>query len=270
MSNQIDTLWASAKAVKLTSDERASVRQSLVEHIALGHGAMADAALHVSLSSQETSDMRQELESFMRSHPVRRSFSVFSPGSYIPSFRFASLAFAVVLLITSSGGAVAYASENALPGDSLYTVKTDIVEPLRERMAFGDKAKARWHLKRTQRRLHEAKTLMNRGDFTSAKQALIQQRLEHHIEKLQNRLDSLSGQPEADAIRSALEAELETHESFLQQVGTGSVTREDMQDFRDAVKRHKRAIQHHRPRARRPGRQQGIRSHRQNLQSVRL
>ena len=73
---------------------------------------------------------------------------------------------AAAALVALAGGGT-FASQDALPGDSMYGVKR-VAESTGYALTFGEKAKARRHLEQAQRRLDEVEGLVARGRTTTA------------------------------------------------------------------------------------------------------
>jgi len=72
-----------------------------------------------------------------------------------------ALALTVILALLLIGGGTVTASADSLPGDALYQVKTT-TEKVQGFFTFGDEAKASFHIKLAQRRLHELELLAER------------------------------------------------------------------------------------------------------------
>lgn len=73
----------------------------------------------------------------------------------------------VIALATMAGGGAVYASQDALPGDALYQVKT-AVEDLQVSLATGDQSKAQTYLNLTAKRLAEIEKASQKGNATAA------------------------------------------------------------------------------------------------------
>lgn len=124
---------------------------------------------------------------------------------------------AVALVITSIGG-TAYASESALPGDALYSVKTKISEPIQTALIPSTKGKAAWHAILAERRLEEASLLAAKEELTPAVQSELAINFDEQVHASVASADRL--QHSGDAVgsldaRSDLEARLIAHEQIL-------------------------------------------------------
>lgn len=146
MKNDLETILTNSAATETLSEEqRTRMRSVLVEYIA----------------------MRP-----LRSPVVRPTFPTLL-FAYVTSVvrRPVAVLTLVLLLVFATTGSLAYASEGALPGDSLYTVKVNVLEPLRGALIFAPAAQAHWQLTLATRRVDEAATLASRGTLSSTTQA---------------------------------------------------------------------------------------------------
>jgi len=140
-----------------------------------------DELKNLSLSENEKNTIRHNLSMYADFNlPAKKSpFNIFSISS---NKRLLSLiASSLVVLLTCSG--VAFASENSLPGDILYSVKINITEPIREAMATTPLKKAIVHAKLAERRLSEAEKLFNEGKLSTSTTENIKKDFEKHAAK---------------------------------------------------------------------------------------
>lgn len=73
-----------------------------------------------------------------------------------------AFALAIIITLIGSGSGISYAAQNAIPGETLYTVKLAI-EQARVAVTPGKKAKAELHLGFASRRLHEIERLIEQN-----------------------------------------------------------------------------------------------------------
>lgn len=93
--------------------------------------------------------------------------------SYTRRPAFARITAALLVLVLGSGG-VAYAAEGTLPGDALYPVKVDVIEPAEGLLLAGSPhAEAAWQLTLAERRVEEAATLASEGRLATSTEAEI-------------------------------------------------------------------------------------------------
>lgn len=240
MPDSLDQFLARAKMISLSLEEKQFSREFLTSLIRAGN---------VQLEKEEREEGRNALRLFMDAHP--RSSSLFplhthaflSPlFSSLLSVRLASFAMVCVLL-GSVGGGVAYAAEDALPGDALYSFKTNISEPLRERLHFSREGKARFAAHRIHRRLGEVQKLYELKELTPQHLERIQEHMQHHMERMDRRLASLPDDNEhGEEMRAHLQDALQAHEEFLMKVEEGSASPEDVRAFHDAMRKNRERV----------------------------
>lgn len=162
MNSPLKKLQQEAQLLKLSSTEKAALHASLMKVVHASTGAGDASALRVTPSP----------------------FYFFSP-------QFA-MSFAALLVVFITGG-TALAAKGSLPGDALYTIKTNVSEPLMGALAFSNEDKIKFHTEVAQTRLEEAEVLasQNRLDATAA--ATIETNLDEHLSErsvLTTKLDS--------------------------------------------------------------------------------
>ncbi|MDE2040981.1 MAG: hypothetical protein KGI59_01160, partial [Patescibacteria group bacterium] len=156
--------------------------------------------------------------------PVVSPFSFFR---YISNHRLASSIVAAVLIMALAGGGVTYAAEGSLPGDPLYSLKTQVVEPLKVALAPTAAAKAAVQADLAQTRLAEAETLAVNGRLDTPKQQQISALLRSYTADLSQTLVQVRHQsPErAEAISANFDASMNAHADVLQTLaGTTTAT----------------------------------------------
>jgi hypothetical protein len=151
---------------------------------------------NIKLTSNERDSMRRTLVQFMEIHPVR---NVENSRLYIKSSRniikikFLTYKTMIIGLIIAlvMGGSVSYAAENTLPGDALYPVKVYVNENARAAVAFTDKSKAELAVELANRRLEEAGKLAVRGTLDAQTEASVDTNAESHVKDAQEKLVTL-------------------------------------------------------------------------------
>lgn len=147
---------------------------------------------------------------------VKSPWSVYSFGTWIETHRWIS-AVAVLIIIVVVGNSAVLASYNALPGDKLYSVKVNVVEPIRLALATTPTIKAEIQTEFVQDRLQEAETLAARGRLDTVKENDINQRIEQQVSDLVTNIERVkkTSPEKADDINTTLEASVNTHERIL-------------------------------------------------------
>lgn len=85
----------------------------------------------------------------------------------------------LIVLFVFSGGA--YASAYSLPGDLLYPIKVDVLEPIALATRVTDEAKEQYRAKLVARRAQELEILHERGTLTEEKKEISKRATEKHL-----------------------------------------------------------------------------------------
>ncbi len=152
----------------------------------------------------------------LSARPVRSPWSIYSFSVWIQENRLLT-SIAALLLIFLSGNGVVFAAERTLPGDALYPIKVDIVEPLRGALISSPVAKAEYQASIADRRLSESETLAIQGKLDAPKQAQITALLDKHARDLETALDvAAAHEPQrAAAISVDYQAGMNAHAAIL-------------------------------------------------------
>lgn len=176
----------------------------------------------VRLPLEVRSRMRAELSSYTDLHAVSgttspaRSLSL--PG-FLAGFQsrlYAGLT-AVLVLVMGIGG-TAYASGDSLPGDTLYSIKVNVAEPVQTALIPSVSGRATWHAILAERRLEEAAQLAARGSLEAEVQDELavnfQEEVAASLESAQQ-IEEEGNAVEALSVRSDLEARVVAHNRIL-------------------------------------------------------
>ncbi len=181
----------------------------------------------VTLTRSEKDFMRASLLSYMQMKPLRASAPVgtlasFSPFSLRPLF---SKAVPVALVAVMAATGVAFAAGDALPGETLYGVKVNVLEKVQTAVAVGTEAEAKVQAELATKRLKEAQQLAVRGELTSETQAQIETRFKEHAGKVEERLaqvEQTQGTEAAVKLSAAVEASFQAHGDILEKLSEGT------------------------------------------------
>jgi len=130
--------------------------------------------------------------------------------------------FAILIVAVGTGG-VAYASHDALPGDTLYPVKVGVVERLESAMLYDAKTRATWNAILAERRLSEAAALAVRGELDEETRLKLEERFEYHAARSAIAADEVRAKGNvavALAVHSDLEARLAAHADLFSYLAT--------------------------------------------------
>ncbi|MEY4723587.1 MAG: hypothetical protein RLZZ324_1100 [Candidatus Parcubacteria bacterium] len=183
-----DNLFAGARRMTLTAEEKSSSREVLRSYMALTparHAAAPAARRRASFS--------------LRALTVRARTSV---------------AAALAIGLTLSAAGVSYAAEDALPGDALYPVKTQVNERVQATLTLSGPSKAALETKLAERRLGEAETLAARGTLTASVRTELEAGFKKHADDAGARIAQLHADDddaEAADITAALDGSLDAH-----------------------------------------------------------
>ena len=122
---------------------------------------LEEEAMKIRLSDEERLRLREHLEHYMLAHPLTPIASPYQRYIRMPAFIFTAL-----FLVVSSGGVIA--AKGALPGQPLYGLKVDVVEPLEGAFKFTHEAQTEWQVKLATTRLLEAEDIHASGAISSS------------------------------------------------------------------------------------------------------
>ncbi len=184
--------------------------------------------------------MREYLAAHVRMHPIRNVAS-------LRLIEERSTFFSLIHLITKNlhympitlilallaGGSISYAAEGALPGESLYAVKTNINENVRSFLAFSDEAEASLEASFAAERLKEAEQLASRGKLNAEARVQIEENFEAHVARSEEKVKKLEKKNSFDAaveVNTHLETSLNVHEEIL------TALAKEKEELRSAIK----------------------------------
>lgn len=170
----------------------------------------------ISLTQDEKSKMLHNLSMYADLHmPVSSPFSIFSYFN-TPLKRKLSFALASVMIAVLAGGPLAYASENSLPGDILYPIKTGVLEPVRIALARNPEKKALVETILANKRLEEAEKLEKLGRLTSDRKKYLDDKFESHVSnfnKITRDLDKES--KKSERVQKDFDEKMNSHNEIL-------------------------------------------------------
>ncbi len=196
----------------------------------------------ISLSSLEKERVFDNLKRYTyKSEVDTRYSSVKSPWSSVFVSRLSYVTVMFLVLGFSSVGVLNFA-KRSLPGDRLYSLKVDVIEPLQYKMAVGEVAKANVESQSLNQRLLEVETLESQGKLTEESHSKIENLLKKHTESF-NGLISVSSEQEPDSLlvedaRVDFEAKVNAHTRILDRLENNAVTeerRENIQKIKNVI-----------------------------------
>lgn len=192
---------------------------------------LQEAAANVQLSREAKNRIRGHLVALVKRevHPTHVPFPK-TPHALVPvrspiPFSFSLAVFhrhvvaplLIALLVLSGTGFTAYAAEDALPGEALYSMKINVNEEVYRIFLLSDSSRLAWLTKRAERRLKEAGELAAAGTLDTEKAAVVLDTLAKHIKEAALLTESVVKEDPAVALEasSELEATLESEGSVL-------------------------------------------------------
>lgn len=147
------------ESLKLSESSRARMQNSLLEY-ARFHGVSEDVRVGEDARSIEQVPVSTSLFSLKR--------------MYMPF---------VILLAVMVGGGTSYAAQDAVPGDFLYAIKTEVNEPVRSALALSANAEADLQADIIAERIEEAETLKAEGRLEGEVAAQLAADIQTHVAK---------------------------------------------------------------------------------------
>lgn len=203
-------------------------------------------AKKLSLSDKEKEVIKDNVLNFVSAHPVREMKEARLLGQegyplsrWLSGIKQLTLNYTmpvILILALLLGGGTAYASQSALPGDFLYPVKIDVVEPARGLLNFSDQAKAQWDIVLAQNRLSEAEKLGAEGKLDTTTKNDLAARFDNTVADAHSHIDQLGSQQQASlAARVSLDLEgtLKAHAMVLGQLALIQKEKQDKTDLQD-------------------------------------
>lgn len=175
----------------------------------------------VSLSRTQKDEMRKKIFEYVSFNPIRSAQTAQSSNYFsVPERMFVRFASALLMVIFA-GGSVALAAESAMPGDSLYGVKTGFNEELMELASISLEAKARTQSVIAQRRIREAEKLAAQGELDQNVSKEIEEQVAQRSDRMRQYLTQLHSEGQSDEateIGSNFESTLSGHLAVLEDI----------------------------------------------------
>lgn len=172
----------------------------------------------IHLSDNERLAMRERLFLYADENPVMAPVAspYLSFFSFIGSRRFSTYAMALVVLVAAGGG-VTLGAEGSVPGDTLYSIKVNVNEPLMTAFAGTPIKQAKVASEIATRRADEAVVLANRGELTDAREEYLSEEFDEHVKIATAKTEKLAtlDSTAADTVKADLAANLASEAQAL-------------------------------------------------------
>ena len=186
-------------------------------------------AVTLRLSKTEKAFCRLTVTDYMSSHPVRISEPIRQlywqkqiiltfKSLLIPKFMIPVI---LILAVALSGGTAA-AAQSALPGDTLYVVKTEINESVLAAFRWSEEKKVEFQERLIEKRLDERAELIGTSKITSLLEEKVAKQIEKHVNKtkeLVTKLEKKGNNIAAESALGKLSNYLATRQAALEKAG---------------------------------------------------
>jgi hypothetical protein len=216
MDKELKDIINKAKEVRLSAEDKAQVRENLVTF------------------------MNKEVEGVRNEELVRHSN--WHPKIWFSFARVPAMAVLSVFLVTG----VSFAAEGSLPGDTLYPVKVNFNEEFQSLIAFSPESKAKFEIKRAERRLEEVERLALHNKLETHWKGNLEVRLEKQIERASKHVAMLEEKGElrkAALINDRLEVVLSVHGQILTDIDTKKIATKKIEDRIRKVAARRQALE---------------------------
>lgn len=204
---------------------------------------IAKAGAHTALTETERGKMRLLLREYSAMKPIRESVaSTGTRATFVDRWfsylqRPAGITIATLLVVTLSSGGVAYAAEGTLPGNVLYPVKINVIEPLQVAFAPSPKAKALLQMTFAEQRITEAATLARNGELSTTTEAELAANFTKNATGAADAAaqERLRNPTTADLLTTGFATRLAAYESVLAVVSKHSPATDPISRFQTAI-----------------------------------
>lgn len=166
-----------------------------------------------SLTSEEKLAMFQNIRNYSATHPVHSPYSIFLKRSFLYASMF------TILIGTS---ATSFAAERSLPGDILYSVKTNFNEEIVKSFSITKSQKVKTNINLVDKRMAELTEMVVKQKDTPEKIDIIASKLEKYRIDLENEITTddsdEADNTEAAQIYTQLESIVDTHLDILEEL----------------------------------------------------
>ena len=186
------------------------------------------------LTDAERAAIRADFIAHMRARPYTQTRAE-NPLQTIAFFLFKKPA-AITLclsLVVFGAGSVAYASNNSLPGEALYTIKVNVVEEVKSAFLSKEK-KARFEVERTARRIQEATKLASENRLTPETLKLMETHLEEHAQTISKLTETINAEGNAE-ISADIHTELQATLAANKEIFTAVIPEESIEETQTLI-----------------------------------
>lgn len=165
---------------------------------------------------------------------VPSPWTLYSFKVWIEQNRSMTICSVIALILIVSSTNIAFAAKGSLPGDLLYPIKTQVIEPIEGTLAITPTAKAKFNVSIADTRLQEAEVLAAQGRLDSAKEQQIEASFNVHTSLLSSELDTIQKADASisDAIRASFQADMNSRADVIDTLAIhGAIAQQDNQNY---------------------------------------
>ncbi len=175
---------------------------------------------NVRLSSAEKFDMLQDLRAYADTHSAKSPYQA-------AWFRSAFAVYASAFILVVATGATSFAAEQALPGDALYSIKTNVNEGVVRTLPLPASAKAKVEISMIDRRMGELEKMIVTNQDSPENVDIILKKIDDHKEEFDTHVLALNDdqvEGETDEIQAELETVVDAHIVVLEEITSEETT----------------------------------------------
>ncbi len=194
----------------------------------------------IGLTNSEKFEIKSDLDFYIETSTP--SIPVKSPwfNSYHSMFTKLYTASLAGILFFVIGTGTYYNAELSLPGDTLYSLKVSVIEPLKYTAAFSEVEKANLEVVNLDERLREAEILEVKGKLTDALSTELQNRINTHTEAYNKIVGELSSQnklEEDSDLKIDFEAKMNAHSRIIDSIRDSDIEGKNINKIKIAIQK---------------------------------
>lgn len=155
----------------------------------------------IKMTESERNRLKAGVVSYIVENTKVFHFPVHSPWSLKYAPLFTKITAAVLVFVVVGGGTLTFASENSLPGDTLYPIKIAVKENIIEgSLIHSPEDILNWQQKRLIRRIDEVKQLKKKGVITKKQAQVVTTVVKEHVSEIQSAISTLKDEGKSDVV----------------------------------------------------------------------
>ena len=202
----------------------------------------------IKLSQESRGVILNRLNFYVKSKPylVTPDFTKTQSVYWFSFSRSVYYALSLFLVLGASGYGAYFKAVNSLPGDGLYSLKVDVIEPMRYTMAISPVAKANVESQNIGERLIEAEVLASQDRLSDSSGKEIVSRLKKHADSISSVLENSDALDQnISNMKIDMEATMNAHQRILSKIEEKSGSKSNSKSIsriKEAVERQSQKI----------------------------